>query len=730
MLPRPARRCRRARRLAGAVLVAAAACAPPPRPPPSEPTPPPAIPEPVPPPATGRVEILWDTWGIPHVFAQDEVALLWGFGWAQMHSHGNLLLRLYGRARGRAAEYWGEAELDSDRWVHTNGIPGRAREWLARQDPLMRALLSAFADGINEYARVHPDRIADDVRIVLPVESADVLAHVQRVIHFGFVASPAGILGMAEAWESGDAPDPPPEPPASNGWAIAPARSESGRALLLANPHLPWSDYFTWYEAQLVAPGLDAYGAALVGFPLPGIAFNDRLGWTHTVNTHDGADLYELTLDGDGYLLDGRVRPFETQTVQLRVLPPGNPAGTETLTVRRSVHGPVVAQARGRALALRVAGLDRPDLLAQTRQMLRARNLAQFEDALARLQIPMFTVLYADRDGHILHLFNGQVPKRSGGDWATWAGIVPGDRSGNLWSDIHEYGDLPRVLDPPSGWLQNANDPPWTTTLPLPLRPERYPAYLAPVTRLAFRPQRSLRMLFEDERIAFDEMVEYKHSTRAEAADHILEDLIVAARDRGTDVARRAADALELWDRQTEPDSRGAVLFQEFFAEFARQRWASGSPFDQPWRPDAPLTTPDGLSDPAAAAAILESAAMRVLARHGRLDAAWGDAFRLRLDSLDLPANGGPGGLGIFRVVGFSRGPGGAQVATSGDSWVAAIEFDDPVRAAALLAYGNASQPGSTHRADQLPLFARKQLRPVWRTRARIEANLEARERY
>jgi acyl-homoserine-lactone acylase len=91
--------------------------------------------------------------------------------------------------------------------------------------------------------------------------------------------------------------------------------------MLLANPHLPWSDLFLFYEAQTSAPGVNAYGATLVGFPSLAIAFNDHLGWTHTVNTHDGEDLYELTLADAGYRWDGQVKAFETLTFPSRIAP-------------------------------------------------------------------------------------------------------------------------------------------------------------------------------------------------------------------------------------------------------------------------------------------------------------------------------------------------------------------------------------------------------------------------
>ncbi|MCI0435612.1 MAG: acylase [Gemmatimonadetes bacterium] len=678
---------------------------------------------------TGRVEILWDRWGVPHIFAQDEVALLWAFGWAQAHSHGDLLLRLYGQARGRAAEYWGESHLDEDRWVWTNGIPGRAAEWLALQHPTIRAYIDAFAQGINAYAETHPERLDPDVRVVLPVSATDVLAHAQRVLHFSFVTHADAVTAMARAWQRGT-PPPRPEPSGSNAWAIAPTRSASGHALLLANPHLPWTGRYTWYEAHLVVPGVDAHGAALVGLPLPNIAFNTRLGWTHTVNTHDGEDLYELRLVDGGHAWDGGVRRFETQSYTLRVRQDDGTLRDERLVVRRSIHGPVVAESGDRALALRVVGLDRPGFIEQTWAMLRAHNLEQFEAALAMLQLPTFSVVYADADGRILHTHNGLFPVRTDGDWRSWGGPIRGDTSATLWTAYHAYHELPRVIDPPSGWLQNANDPPWTTTFPPVLEPDRYPPTFAPRTPLAFRPLRSARMLTEDESISIDEMMRYKHSTRVEAADHILEDVSLAVRMYGTERARRAAAVLEQWDRHVDASSRGAILFEAFFRELMRTEWASGSPFDLPWRITSPLTTPDGLSEPRTAAQLLDAAAATVESQFGSLDIAWGEVHRLRRDGLDLPANGGPGATGVFRVVGFTPAEDGKRVGVSGDSWIAAIEFSDPARAYTLIPYGNASQPSSPHRADQLLLFARKTLRRVWRTRAEILANLEFREAY
>ncbi|MBE9190299.1 acylase [Gloeocapsopsis crepidinum LEGE 06123] len=658
-----------------------------------------------------ETEILWDTVGVPHIYGKNDEGAFRAFGWAQMQSHGDLILRLYGQARGRAAEYWGEKYLDSDRWVQTMDIPERARAWYLAQPPTFRNYLDAFTAGINAYAQEHSDRIDDEVKAVLPVKPEDVLAHVQHLLHFTFVVNPHKVADISdEDYSAG-----------SNAWAIAPSKSASGNAMLLANPHLPWSDQFLWYEAQITAPGIDAYGATLVGIPVLAIAFNDYLGWTHTVNTHDGWDTYELTLADKGYRFDGQVRAFETKTLALKVKQEDGTVRLEPLVVKRSVHGPLVTH-NGKTLALRVVGLDQPGVLEEWWDMARATNLSEFEVALKRLQLPMFTVMYADREGHIMHLFNGQVPVRAKGDFEFWQGTIPGNISDTLWTKTHSYEDLPRVIDPASGWLQNTNDPPWTTTFPLALDPDKFPPYMAP-RFMDWRSQRSVKMLTENQKMSFSQMIDYKHSTRMELADRILDDLIPAARQQGSDLARRAADVLNTWDRQANADSRGAVLFAA---------WAEAMDFEQgfskPWNEDSPLVTPDGLANPQSAVATLETAAAKVEKAYGALDVAWGEVFRLSYGDVDLPSNGGSGGFGIFRVLDFAPSEDGRFQSVAGDSFVAAIEFSNPVRAMVLNSYGNATQPDSPHVGDQLQLFARKQLRPVWRSHPEILAHLAERQ--
>jgi len=354
--------------------------------------------------------------------------------------------------------------------------------------------------------------------------------------------------------------------------------------------------------------------------------------------------------------------------------------------------------------------------------MIRATNFEEFLVAQKRLQMPMFNTIYADREGHIMMLHGGQVPKRPTGDWKYWKGIIPGIDSSTLWTETHSYEDLPKVIDPPQGWVQNANDPPWTCTFPLMLNPDNFPDYMSP-RGMALRPQRSVRMVAGDSSVTFDELKQYKLSTRMELADRILDDLEHAVQKYGNSKSKKAFEVLKNWDRNADAESRGAVLFAAWAFEMG-----SGM-YRENWNSKRPRETPDGLKDPPEAVRVLLKVADRVRKDYGSLDVPWGKVYRLRYAGKDLPANGATGALGVFRVVSYKKDRRSKKyIGQSGDSYVAFIEFSDPVRAEALMTYGNSTQPHSSHRGDQLDLFSQKKFRPVWRDKAVIEANLEKKE--
>jgi acyl-homoserine-lactone acylase len=596
-------------------------------------------------------EIVWDRFEVPHIFARDAPDLFCAFGHAQMRNHANLILRLIGQARGRAAEYWGAGYLHTDRWVHMMGIPERARQWQASQSPEFGQWLAAFVSGINSYGQGHLDEIDDAVRVVLPITVEDVLAHAQRVVNFAFVVNLATLSSLVEGQPNPtttiQAPAPgagetlgidgrsfganPSNVPGSNAWAIGPRMSAGGSAMLLTNPHLPWSDMFRLFEADLHAPAIDAYGITLVGLPVLTMAFNNSLGWSHTVNTYRGWTLYDLQIVAGGYMLDGDVKPFEVSRKTLLVRQPDGTCREEPLILRQSLHGPVIATRNGRAFALRVAGLDRSRGLEQWWKMTAAGTLDEFEAALADMQIPMFTVIYADRKGNILHFYNGQIPVRPFNPPRDWDNIVPGDRSGTLWRKTHEYKELPRVVNPLSGWLQNSNDPPWTTTLPPALDPDDYPVYVAPRGPMNMRARRAIRLLTTRQTLSLEEMIHDKYAADVELAEHVLDDLVAAALADTRATVRRAGAVLAAWDRRADIESRGAVLFA-YWAEAMDYSQSRGTPpealWKTAWTQAEPSTTPRGLANPAGAATVLATIAAKVEAVYGALDVSWGKVFQ------------------------------------------------------------------------------------------------------
>jgi acyl-homoserine-lactone acylase len=654
-----------------------------------------------------ETQIAWDTWGVPHITADNIEELFYAQGWAQMHNHANLILDLYGSSRGKGAEYWGKSKLQNDILIHTLDFGGLTDEWESKQDPETKTIFKSFVEGLNAYASTHPEAIDKKNKVVLPLTTKDVNMHSMYVIFTRFIGG--NDLGRVQQWPY----------MGSNAYAISPKRSASGNAMLVQNPHLPWWKEFLFFESHLNLNGKNMYGSTLVGLPGIAIGFNEHLGWSHTDNTIDNADTYELELKDGGYLLDGKVKEFEASKKLIKIKQDNGLLVEQQIPLLKTIHGPVVNQKEDKVLALRMVGLDRPNMLLQWWKMINSTSFDEFESALKMAQIPFWNVMYADKSGEIFYLFNGLVPKRTEDSWAYWDRVIPGGKSADIWTEVHDYGDLPKVKNPINGWLQNANDPPWTSTIPITLNPKDYPGYMAPQS-MAFRPQRSARMLIEDESITFDELVEYKLSTRLGFADRILDDLFVAIDASDSEKAKEAKIVLERWDREADADSKGMLLFYSWAKKF--NVWKESN-YSEQWSIDKPNTTPDGLSDPNAAVQLLEQTAIEIETKFGSLDTPWGAYYRINYNGIDLPANGIDGSMGVFRVAWPGSNDEDHMYVGGGDSWVGVIEFGTEVKAKVLLSYGNATQKDSPHNGDQLELFSKKKLRDAWFTKEQVKAN-------
>ena len=378
---------------------------------------------------------------------------------------------------------------------------------------------------------------------------------------------------------------------------------------------------------------------------------------------------------------------------------------------------------------MRVAGLDRPFALEQYWQMDIAHDLAGFQAAVSRLQVPTFNIIYADRDGHIEYLYNALIPRHLFGDLRYWSSIVPGDTARTLWTDYLRYEQLPKIIDPPSGTVQNSNDPPWDAAWPALVDPRPFTSSIA-TDRVSLRMARGIRMLSQTPKISFEQLQLDKWSHRSELADRILDDLLEAVARYGSALAKDAGQVLAKWDRTANADSRGALLFLNWVDQVGAVNAYEGKGFARALDLALPLTTPAGLSDPQAAVGALEVAAKNMLDTYGALDTPWGQVMRLKSGAVDLPASGGPGRLGIFDVIDFGPLDHGIRAANFGASYMALVSFEQPLRAKVLLSYGSSSQPGSKHATDQLPLLSEQRMRDAWLTRDSVLAHLEARDRF
>ena len=651
--------------------------------------------------------IKWDTYGVPHIKAQSKEDLFFAQGWALMHNHANKVLELYGKSRGKGSEYWGEKYLKNDILVHTLGFERLAVDWDLQQDPEMRLIYSNFVDGINAYLQNNLDQIDEKNKAVLPISTKDVNMHGMFVVFTRFIGGDD--LGLIQRW-----PD-----MGSNTYAIGPERSASGNTMLVQNPHLPWYNEFLFTEYHFNLKGRNMYGANIIGMPGIAIGFNESLGWSHTDNTIDNSDTYELQLIEDGYELDGKKKDFTIFTKTLKIKQKDGSLKEKEITILNTLHGPVVKKMDDKVLAIRLAGTDRANMFLQWWRMLNSKNFKEFESALEMAQIPFWNVMYADKYGDIFYLFNGLVPIRKQDTWEYWNRIIPDGKSEDIWTEYHPYKDLPKLKNPDSGWLQNANDPPWTSTIPIELYPKDYPGYMAP-KRMDFRPQRSARMIIEDNSITFDELVDFKLSTRVEFADRILDDLFKAIDVFGSKKAKEGKVVLERWDRNAEVDSKGMVLFFTWASKFSV---SNNSTYSTDWDINNPINTPDGLADPKRAAMLFEDTVKEIEKKFGKLDVPWGEYYRINYNGVNLPANGTDGRLGVFRVAWPARSDKKNMYVGGGDSWVAVIEFGKKIRAKALLSYGNSTEKDSPYNGDQLELFSKKELRDVWLYEDDIDIN-------
>ncbi|RZL08542.1 MAG: acylase, partial [Hymenobacter sp.] len=427
-----------------------------------------------------QVRIVRDTWGIAHVSGTTDADAVFGLLYAQCEDDFARVEDNYIEVLGRRAEVEGETALYADLRQRLFMDSTRAIAIYQQSPPAIKQLLDAFAAGTNYYLATHPTvqpRLLRRFQPWLPLLFSEgsiggniSVVPVDRLKAF-YSQQKSG------AWQRPDFEQFDREPVGSNGFAIAPGKSASGHALLLINPHT--SFYFRSEMQMTSAAGLNAYGAVTWGQFFIYQGFNEHCGWMHTSSAADSMDEYleTITKQPDGsytYLYNGLQKPVQSAEISIAYRKDGQLL-RRTFTTYRTEHGPVVGEANGQWLTVKM--MDNPlAALQQSYLRTKATDYASFQQVMELEGNASNNTVFADKNGTIAYWHGNFMPHRPAG--YDWSRPVPGRSDSTAWLGLHPVSELVQVKNPASGFIQNCNSTPFTVAGPA-ASPARanYPAY-------------------------------------------------------------------------------------------------------------------------------------------------------------------------------------------------------------------------------------------------------------
>ena len=676
-----------------------------------------------PPPRAYSAEIVRDEWGVPHIYGRTDADVAYGVAQAHAEDDFRTLQDVVAMTRGRYGALAGEDGAQFDYVLALLDARGTARREYARIPPRTRALLEAYATGLNDYAAEHPGEIR--LGNLFPVNGEDVATGfaLRQPFFFGL----NNVIGPLVEGKTllpdpgprlGGAPLPDRESAAnlgSNAFAIAPARSGYGVTRLVSNSHQPWEGGVAWYELVVESgEGWHYAGATFPGSPFPFLGHNEDLGWTNTVNEPDMVDVYRLVLDESGtrYRLDGKWLPLARTSVRLPVRF-GPLVIPVSRTVYRSIHGPVIKNDKG-AFAFRYGGMGSLATLDAYYALNKAKTYAEWQDILARQAIPSTNFVYADRSGTIAHWYNAAIPQRQSGP--DWRNVLPGDRSDLIWRELVPFDSLPHYVNPASGFVFNSNNTPFVAAGKASnLDPAGFAPEMGVELRMTNRAYRAEKLLDETNPIGRAELELIKYDTGYERAGYIAKvlDGIAALDVRDNPRLLAAQRLMAQWDMTADGAGRADALAVLLL------RKPMGDDYT-----GKPLT---------AARELLDAASSHLIKHFGRLDPPLQDLLRLRRGpgrfTVDLPLDGGSDTLRASTL--WDVEPDGRLKVKHGDSFVMFVEWTPgkPVTSQSIQPFGSATtRPGSVHFTDQAPLFVQHKLKPVHFARADALRNAVSRK--
>jgi len=680
------------------------------------------------------ITIIRDDWGIAHVYGKTDADAVFGAIYAQAEDDFNRVETNYINSLGRLAEAEGESAVWRDLRMKLFIDPEALKTQYKSSPPWLKALMNAWADGLNFYLAKHPQV---HPRVIKRFEPWMALSFTE-----GSIGGDIETISLEQlqafygnrlvAVKSNDEQGlfVEPEPIGSNGIAISPSNTVAHRALLLINPH---TSFFFRAESQMTSgEGLNAYGAATWGQFFIYQGFNERCGWMHTSSAVDSIDRYLETVVKKGdhfyYKYGNEERPVTTTLIKIPYKTDKGMA-EKTFTAYRTHHGPIIATTDGKWVSIRL--MQEPvKALTQSYMRTKAKNYKQFRQTMELHTNSSNNTIFADADGAIAYFHGNFIPRRD--PKFDWTRPVDGSDPATDWHGLLSIDETPKLLNPASGWLYNSNDSPWSAAGPSSPKKANYPAYVDSGVESA-RGLHAVRVL-QDKK------------------DFTLDLLIAAAYDSYLTWFEKPIPALvKAWDQRPASDPLKAKTSEQI--ALLREwdlRWSATSiPTSLAvfWGDDIQrrvrrvgLSAAGYIASEATAEQLLQSlsaASDKLAADFGTWKTPWGDINRFQRLTDDIVHPFTDAGPSI--PVGFTSATWGSLASfgarpyngskkiygTSGNSFVAVVEFGKTVRAKAVTAGGESGNPSSPHFNDQAKRYSTGELRDVYFYRSQLKAHTE-----
>jgi acyl-homoserine-lactone acylase len=692
-----------------------------------------------------RVTITRDDWGIPHVHGRSDADTAFGVMYAQAEDDFNRVETNYINAMGRLAEAEGEQEIYRDLRMKLYMDPADIKAKYGTSPPWLQALMTGSANGLNYYLATHPDvkpRVITRFEpwMALMFTEGSIGGDIERIsladleAFYGEQRSTPTARAAAIPTPLSTPWNEPVEPTGSNGIAIAPSNAVNRHALLLINPH---TSFYFRSEAQMTSDeGLNAYGASTWGQFFVYQGFNERAGWMHTSSGVDNIDEYleTITKKGDTYYYryGTEERPVQVSTI---VVPYRGARGgaSKTFTVYRTHHGPVVREANGKWIAVRLMQ-DPVQALMQSYSRMQATNYGTFRDSMELHTNSSNNTVFADAEGNIAYFHSNFIPRRS--PRYDWTKPVDGSDPASEWNGLLSIDETPGLRNPPGGWLYNSNNWPWSAAGPFSPKRASFPAYVERSVEETPRGSHALRVLDDRRDFTLDSLLAAAYDSYLPAFASQIP-LVIRAWDQApasNPLKKRLAEQIDVlrtwdfrWSTSSAPTSLAVYWGDEIGRRVADAARTAGLSVDTFVTTKA---TPDVLLQ------ALASASDKLTADFGSWKTPWGDINRFQRLTGEITATFDDSKPSI--PVGFTSARWGSLASfgartfntkkmygTTGNSFVAVVEFGDRVTAKAVTAGGQSGDPRSKHFSDQALRYSKGDLRDVYFYPAQLQGHVE-----